>query len=258
MKKIPWKYVIPALVALIALVLLANIGRSPTAQSETTAAPASTITASRVMGELVEWQISNQLVDPNLTALTLRIAGARQADLDNVQTMGIEIFGANPGRPLQVLSGLEAPPFNVQPHPFTNKFMTENKAMVVQDLNFDGFPDLRIMQSIGTNGNPTFVIWTYNTSLQQFVFQAEVAGLISPRADNQNKLLVSEERVDGKITLTTAYTFVGGKFVPTTRTTKTYTAENTYDLTVAKYNDDGGWTEIETQSGLTETPTPAP
>ena len=70
-----------------------------------------------------------------------------------------------------------------------------NEEVSVEDLNFDGIPDIRLMQFLPTDESIAYFYWLYDTQSQQFVRNENLEQQVfSPSVDIENEQLVSQWR----------------------------------------------------------------
>lgn len=98
----------------------------------------------------------------------------------------IEIAKKGTSNVYQVLEGFEA---DVQ----------VNEDVILEDLNFDGVPDIRLMQYLPTDESIAYFYWLYDTAQEKYVRNQKLeTQVFSPSVDLENQLLVSQWRkIDG-------------------------------------------------------------
>jgi hypothetical protein len=70
-----------------------------------------------------------------------------------------------------------------------------NEEVIVEDLNFDGIPDIRLMQFAPIEESITFFYWLYDKGQGKFVRNTALEQqVLSPAVDLENKQLVSQWR----------------------------------------------------------------
>lgn len=72
---------------------------------------------------------------------------------------------------------------------------SEIDALYVEDVNFDGYADLRIMEYLPGGANVPYHFWLYNPATEKFEESVEYKLILSPQVDSANKELVSRQRV---------------------------------------------------------------
>lgn len=108
----------------------------------------------------------------------------------------------------------------------------ENEQVVIEDLNFDGYADIRLLQYLPEDANIPFYYWLYNPSTKIYERNAALEIVHSPSIDDENQLILSQW-VDGdNIQGTDYYQFSGDKLILTKQEVKETTDEKSYVLTV--------------------------
>ncbi len=71
--------------------------------------------------------------------------------------------------------------------------LTDTTSIVFEDYNFDGFPDLRVIES-STGSNTTYIAWTYEPSKKAFEYSEEMSMLSSPKVLHSERAILSLSR----------------------------------------------------------------
>ncbi|MCC2630830.1 MAG: nitrite reductase, partial [Candidatus Paceibacter sp.] len=87
----------------------------------------------------------------------------------------------------------------VQTIPLNEVFMYSGKPdrqlfYVDQDINFDTFQDLRIIDGIGTLDNIPTTYWIYNPQLKKFEEDPVLNGISNPEFNKDEKIIISHSR----------------------------------------------------------------
>jgi hypothetical protein len=85
--------------------------------------------------------------------------------------------------------------------------------VIPEDMNFDGYADLKIMASRGL-ANVYYACWLWDQAKQNFVLHEELSQLSSPRFDAGTKTISSFNRSSATDSTETTYTFRNGKLRP--------------------------------------------
>lgn len=94
----------------------------------------------------------------------------------------IEIQKVNSKSSFQVLEGFEA---KVQ----------KNEEVIVEDLNFDGFMDIRLMQYLPIDESIAYFYWLYDDRNKRFVrIETLEKNIFSPTLDTEEELIISQWR----------------------------------------------------------------
>ncbi len=88
--------------------------------------------------------------------------------------------------------------------------------IALEDMNFDGYLDLRVMQyASGSSGIP-YYCYLWDPSSGQFAYSEPLSAIISPTFDPVNHLVHSTEYVNAEWTAITDYTDTSSAYVDTT------------------------------------------
>jgi hypothetical protein len=79
-----------------------------------------------------------------------------------------------------------------------------------EDVNFDGYTDLRILVS-GGSANAYYDFWLWNPARQKFVFHAALSKLSSPKFDAQSKTVCSFTHISATDSTVETYRFQDGQ-----------------------------------------------
>jgi hypothetical protein len=74
-------------------------------------------------------------------------------------------------------------------------FLEPGRMLVVEDINFDGHNDLRVLNLLDARLQSTFYSWTYNTKTGRFERDTRFDGLTSPTFDGKTRTITSVLRV---------------------------------------------------------------
>lgn len=86
------------------------------------------------------------------------------------------------------------------------KNIPENQRVVAQDMNFDGYMDLRIIYSSGMV-NKYYHCWLWNNEQHKFVLYDKLSEITSPVFHAENKTISSYMRVTAAENTQTTYSF---------------------------------------------------
>lgn len=83
---------------------------------------------------------------------------------------------------------------------------SEADALIVEDVNFDGYADIRVMEYLpGGSANIPFFYWLYQPATAQFLPAPAFAGVLSPEVDSDNRRLVSRQKLSANEYVTEFY-----------------------------------------------------
>lgn len=126
----------------------------------------------------------------------------RGKNLEDVfaKILAIEVKNSQDQALIQVIGGIET--------------TTPNGEIYLEDLNFDGFKDLRVQVMISAGANAPYLYWLYDTNQGKFIRHKELEQVISPEIDLQKKQLISHERISAAEYLSTIYAWQNGELQP--------------------------------------------
>ena len=94
----------------------------------------------------------------------------------------IEVSKVNSSTSFQIREGFEA---KVQ----------KNEEVIIEDLNFDGFADIRLMQYLPTDESIAYFYWLYDDTNNRFVRSEKLEkNIFSPVLDIEEEFLISQWR----------------------------------------------------------------
>ncbi|HLG02302.1 MAG TPA: hypothetical protein VI731_01825 [Bacteroidia bacterium] len=68
-----------------------------------------------------------------------------------------------------------------------DKFLDSSIVFIVEDMNFDGVNDIRLINWLGTDLQKSYSFWFYNIQVQQFQFDTTLANFVNPYFDQSKK-----------------------------------------------------------------------
>lgn len=159
---------------------------SADAQTEVEPPPPDPVLLFEVQASLVE----------NTKPYTFKVYGDKEAQF--FSAYGIEV--QSPEGQSQLLQDFESMlPAN-----------TEADALTVEDLNFDGYADLRLMQyQSGGSASVPFFYWLYHPESNEFIASKDFSSIKSPQIDQENQRLISRSKTSAS-ELTSEYYEVQG------------------------------------------------
>jgi hypothetical protein len=69
--------------------------------------------------------------------------------------------------------------------------LPQDQVFIIEDIDFDGYNDIRLLQFIPAAPNLPYYYWTYNPITQKFQRQKALEEITSPDFDAKNKLIYS-------------------------------------------------------------------
>ena len=88
--------------------------------------------------------------------------------------------------------------------------LSDSDRVIAEDLNFDGYTDLKIMASRG-QANVYYACWLWNKTKQKFVLHEELSQVASPRFDASTKTIFSFTHISATDSTKATYMFQHGK-----------------------------------------------
>lgn len=116
------------------------------------------------------------------------------------------------------------------------------------DMNFDGYADMRLIESQPAGPNLPYLNWLYVPVSGQFVASRALNAITAPRFDAAARELHSDWRDSASRYGTDTYAFRDGELVPVRRQTRNYTRAGVYTLQLSRWSD-GAWRVVETRQG---------
>ena len=124
---------------------------------------------------------------------------------------------------------------------------SEADALYVEDVNFDGYADLRIMKYLPGGANVPYLFWLYNPETKQFEQSKAFEVILSPQVDRGAKVLISQQRVNAAEYVREYYKPRGPLPVLVKREERKYSPDGSYVLKVFKVGPDRQEELIETK-----------
>lgn len=124
---------------------------------------------------------------------------------------------------------------------------SEVDALYVEDVNFDGYADLRIMKYLPGGANVPYFFWLYDKDTDKFVEAKEFEVVLSPQVDAQNKELISRQRVSAAEYVTEYYKPQG--WIPrlVRREERTFQPDGSSEVKVFEVQGDSGLRLVDTK-----------
>lgn len=108
----------------------------------------------------------------------------------------------------------------------------KNEQVIVEDLNFDGYLDIRLLQYLPETANIPFFYWLYNPKIEKFERNFALEVIQSPVLDLKNEYILSQWTKTDNIKGTDFYTFIGNEIKLIKQETETFTDSINYILTI--------------------------
>lgn len=115
-----------------------------------------------------------------------------------------------------------------------------------EDLNFDGIPDLRMPESMGS-ANVYYIYWIYNPANQKFERNTEM-DLCLPTIDAEKKQIQSFSKGSAAEYTETTYGVEKGKFISLKVEDRAYSSETTYHSIIHERQADGTMKKVKDET----------
>lgn len=83
-------------------------------------------------------------------------------------------------------------------------FLDSTTKFRFEDMNFDGFKDIRLLENTTISAQPTYLYWLYDPEKDRFVADSQMEGLYHPEFHHVHHLISTYSRV--------GFTYVGHEF----------------------------------------------
>lgn len=124
---------------------------------------------------------------------------------------------------------------------------SEADALIVEDLNFDGYSDMRIMKYAPGGANISYYYWLYDPISSAFQNSGNFEVLVSPEVDRVNNELLSRKKLSANSYLVEYYKTDGTVLTLIRKDEKTYNPDGTGTLKRTQVNPDGTLEVLETR-----------
>lgn len=123
---------------------------------------------------------------------------------------------------------------------------SELDVFLVEDLNFDGFADLRIVKYLPGGANVPYLFWLYNPNARAFEKAPHLEELLSPEVDSARGELISRQRISAAEYQTNYYSLDGKKLVLLRRDERVYQADGSSQIKYYEQQDEKGLVLVKT------------
>lgn len=139
---------------------------------------------------------------------------------DKMKTVtAIKVTKKGDSKQYQILEGFEA---KVQ----------ENEQVIIEDLNFDGYSDIRLLQYLPETANIPFFYWLYNPKTERFERSTKLEIIQSPTLDVENEYILSQWTKEDAVQGTDFYKFIGNEIKLVKQETEVFLDSVNYVLTI--------------------------
>lgn len=100
----------------------------------------------------------------------------------------------------------------IQEITFSDTFTPDkrNFGIHIEDLNFDGYKDLRIQEFLPAGPNIPYFYWTFDLEQKKYVPNHELEMILSPIVDHKNKMITSKTRSSASTYEKSFYQYIDG------------------------------------------------
>ena len=236
----------PAASGLLALVLVPGLGLGlagcDRAQAPAPPAAASGPVAAAPAASVAEGGFATSIkarIHPDLPEMNFTLRADAPPDASGTLFVkAIEIRRGTDTEPAQRIAGLDT----------QTPWSALAPGLEAVDLNFDGYADIRLVESRPAGPNLPCLHWLYDPASGQFVASAALNDLGSPRPDAAARELVSDWRDSATRYGTDHHAFQGGQLVPLRREARDYKGPGMYTLTTSRWVD-GRWQVVQSRPG---------
>jgi hypothetical protein len=170
----------------------------------------------------------------NTRPYTFQVLGDR--DAGSFSAYGIQVIG--PDGKTQMLDDFES----ILPD------NSEADALVVEDVNFDGYADLRLMEYLpGGSADVPFFYWLYQPSSGTFLANEAFREVLSPEVDQDDRQLISRQKKSSTEFLTQYYEPQGEVPVLVRQEVRTYAPDGSSKIHVFAIKGDAAPQLVETR-----------
>ena len=124
---------------------------------------------------------------------------------------------------------------------------SEPDALIVEDVNFDGYNDLRIMKYLPGGANVPYYFWIYNPAKEVFEENKAFEVVVSPTVDTSKKELISRQRVSAAEYHTEYYKTDGSEPILVRREERVFSSDGSSVMKFFTVASDGTETLTETK-----------
>lgn len=143
-------------------------------------------------------------IHPSLNNFTFKL-DCYTDDMGMCHTQTITVIDAKTGQKIQTITTAD---FNSGDDVCTLSYETLD--LIVEDLNFDGYADIRINAFVTAGANRLEVCWLWTPKRKRFIYNHRLSELVNLDVDGENKMLESFTRVNAATYHTEYYKYIDG------------------------------------------------
>lgn len=111
---------------------------------------------------------------------------------------------------------------------------TSKPVFSIEDMNFDGVEDIRIMQYLPAGPDIPYYYWLYDVKTKKFEPDKALEEITSPVFNHKTKSIKNEWRGSATMYGTSTYEYINGKLAKTEETTKDYDGQGFVTIIIKK------------------------
>jgi hypothetical protein len=108
----------------------------------------------------------------------------------------------------------------------------ENEQVIIEDMNFDGIADVRLLQFLPENENIPFFYWLFNPDKKKFERHKGLEKVTAPVFDTAQQLVLSQWTTPDSAQGTDIYTFKSNRLQLIRQEIRTFNDTQHYTLTI--------------------------
>lgn len=146
-------------------------------------------------------------IHPTITPLQIKLIGHADGDMAHIEK--IHIQNAD-GKLLQTLLIAD---FSQMLKKTETLWLEKGDGFKIEDVNFDGYKDLRLMEFLPAGANVPYLYWLYHPESKQFIFNKSFNRLAHITLDKDKKQIISQYRINAVEHGTDYYTVDNNKLI---------------------------------------------
>lgn len=132
----------------------------------------------------------------------------KDKDRSQYQTSKITLKNAESGTVIQEITPSEYTYFKDNP-----SYFDRGLGFVIEDMNFDGYADIRIVEFLPAGPNIPYTCWVWDNKINQYVFHPALSAITSLEIDYDNKLIYNFGRSSASEHFETYYGYINGELL---------------------------------------------
>ncbi|GEM_PF-1751314 len=182
------------------------------------------------------WQFTTPLTESG-SAYRFVLRGAMENEVAHIKQIDISNNGGK--SILQSITEYGGQPLDTQ-----TLDVDGGSGFMIEDVNFDGYKDIRLMELLPAGPNVPFIYWLFDPASKKFSYHAELSELTEVRIDAATKQIHSQWRESASQYGKAVYQFINGKLTKIKESSYQHQYEDVFELTVREWTN-GQWHEVE-------------